>query len=80
MNDMFSYLNKVCAEKRRQDHSLKTQLHFSKIYIEIFVKHIGEGEVPVFDHSIKWKRVEDKPPGEESAEDQSPGRNGPWGQ
>ena len=73
----FTYLNTVCREMREQDKSLKTQLRFGKDDIEIFTKNKGEEApykqvrieditditaVPLFDHSIRWRKFEDKPP------------------
>ena len=75
--DRYTHLSKVCKEKRDQDNSLKTQMRFGRKDVEIFVKPKGEGarfkqvaiedftdikEVPKYDHSIKWRRYNDKPP------------------
>ena len=73
----FTYLNQICKEAGGKDNTLKTQLRFGQKDIEIFVKYKGENApfrmvkiedftdpklVPKFDHSIKWKIFEDKPP------------------
>ena len=75
--DRFTYLSSVCRDKRMKDNTLKTQLRFGKWDMEIFVKYRGENtpfrqvriddftdpeEVPAFNHNIKWRRYEDKPP------------------
>ena len=57
------------------------QLIFGRKDVKIYVKYRGEGtpfrqvsiedftdKVPPFNHSIKWRRQEDKPPQEESVE------------
>ena len=71
------HLNSVCTARRAEDKSLKTQLRFGRKDIEIFTKYKGDdgpfkkvriddftdGEaVPLFDHSVKWRKFEDKPP------------------
>ena len=73
----YTFLNKICKDKRTEDTDIKTQLRFGPRDIEIFVKYKSEGvpfklvkiedftdatRVPAFDHSIKWKCFTDKPP------------------
>ena len=73
----FMYLNSICADRRSEDPSLKTQLRFGKKDIEILVKTRGEDggfkkvkmedfvdpkEVPVFESNIKWRKYIEKPP------------------
>ena len=76
-HNRFVHLNQICAEQRRLDSSLKTQLWFGHGDIEVNTKHKGEGvgfklvklsdftdimAVPKFDHRIRWKWFVDKPP------------------
>ena len=71
------YVNGICAEKRKLDQSLKTQIRFGKRDIEVFTKYKGEeagfkkiklcdftdiSEIPEFDWGIRWRRYQDKPP------------------
>ena len=73
----YTYLNKICKDKRTEDPDIKTQLRFGPKDIDIFIKYKSEGvpfklvkiedftdanRVPGFDHSIKWKCFLDKPP------------------
>ena len=76
-HERFMTLNKICAEKRSNDPSLKTQLRFGKQDIEVFTKTKGEetgyrkvelddftdmSAVPEFNFTIKWRKFTDKPP------------------
>ena len=73
----FMFLSSVCAEKRVENPLLKTQLRFGRKDVEVYCKIKGEEEgfrkielsdftdeekIPTFNHSIKWKRYDDKPP------------------
>ena len=73
----FMALNHVCAEKRKEEPGLKTQLRFSHKDIDIYTKVLGEdtgyvkvdledftnmSQIPEFNHQITWKRYQDKPP------------------
>ena len=73
----FVHLNRVCREERERQPSLKTQLRFGKRDLELFVKYKGDKapyklvkledftdplSIPAFDHTIRWKYHEDKPP------------------
>ena len=73
----FMALNTVCAEKRKEEPGLKTQLRFSHKDIDIFTKVTGEDTgykkvaledftdmalIPDFNHQMKWKKYQDKPP------------------
>ena len=75
--DRFSFLNKVCKDERAKDTNLKTQIRYGKKDIEIYMKYRGDdtpyrladisdfvdpGKVPPFDHRLKWRRIQDKPP------------------
>ena len=75
--DRFMALNRICAEKRAEDPWLKTQLRFGRADIEIYTKRkggeagyrltnlndfVGQQQVPLFDHRIRWKKFVDQPP------------------
>ena len=70
-------LSRVCTDKRKNDSTLKTQLRFGKHDVEILVKTKGEDGgfkkvdldeftdmnlIPKFNHLIKWRKYNDKPP------------------
>ena len=76
-HERFMELNRICADKRKDDPSLKTQLRFGRKDIELYMKIRGEDKgfrrvslydftdmsaVPGFNFDIKWKRYQDKPP------------------
>ena len=76
-HERFMSLNQICAEKRKNDPTLKTQLRFGKKDIEVFTKTKGEESgykkvdlddftdmslVPEFNFAIKWRKFTDKPP------------------
>ena len=73
----FSALNRICADKRSRDESLKTQIRFGERDLVILTKEKGsqepyytenlnvftEGEeLPEVDMTIKWRFHEDRPP------------------
>ena len=73
----FTALNRICADKRSRDESLKTQIRFGERDLIILTKEKGsqepyyteyldaftEGEeLPDVDMSIKWRFHEDRPP------------------
>ena len=70
-------LSKIYAQKRLEDTSLKTQLRFGQMDIEVYMKYRGEqvgyrlvkledftdiSMLLDFDQNIKWKRYTDRPP------------------
>ena len=70
-------INKICSEKRSENQNLKTQLRFGKKDIEVYIKYKQEEtgfkkvdlaeftdkvDIPQFDHTIKWRKYNDKPP------------------
>ena len=72
----YSAISELCAEKRKMDPRLKTQMRFGHREIEVLVKRKGEdkafecvdlkdffGEVniPKYDATIKWRQQTDKP-------------------
>ena len=74
--DRISAINKLCQEKRNNDKYLKTQLRYGTVDLEILTKEkgseepfrqvnltdfIGETVLPTFDHTIKWRRLVDRP-------------------
>ena len=76
-HERFVHLNRICAEKRKADSKLKTQLRFEHGDIQIYIKYKDEDsgiklvkmgdftdikEVPPFNHSLRWKRFMDRPP------------------
>ena len=75
--DRYMALNVLCTERRARDGNLKTQLRFGKSDVEVFVKYRDEqsgfrkvdldefadmSSIPHFNHRIKWRKVNDKPP------------------
>ena len=75
--EIFKFLNNVCREMREKDTDLKTQLRFGVKDLEIFTKTRGSEDpyhkipleevtnvesIPVFDHSLKWKKKNEHPP------------------
>ena len=69
-------LSKRARDMREQNDSLRTQIRFGDSDIELFTKNRGENEryskvpmeeveadepLPKFDHTIKWKRRDDRP-------------------
>ena len=73
----FAAINKICARKRAEDDSLKTQVRFGERDLHIMTKLKGsqdpyfnedmetflEGErLPEIDLTIKWRFQEDRPP------------------
>ena len=73
----FSALNRICADKRSRDESLKTQIRFGDKDLMILTKEKGSQEpfysedlesfidgeeLPEVDMSIKWRFHEDRPP------------------
>ena len=70
-------LSRICAEQRKSEPMLKTQLRFGRKDIEIYTKLKGEdkgyrkvtltdftdmSKIAKFNAKIKWKRYQDKPP------------------
>ena len=69
-------LSRFCAEKRREEENLKTQIRFGHNDVEIYVKRKGENEaykkvslnkfmgtekLPKFDMSVIWKKQRERP-------------------
>ena len=69
-------LGKRAREMREKDTGLRTQIRFGDTDIELFTKRKGENErytkvpmeeieaeeqLPKFDHSIRWRRRDDRP-------------------
>ena len=76
-HERFMFLNKICAEKRKENPLLKTQIRFGKRDMEVYTKIKGEEQgfkkvhledftdtklIPKFDLRIKWRRYKDKLP------------------
>ena len=76
MHARYMALSSVCADRRNTDKDLKTQIRFGYKDLEIYTKRRGSGEafkevklqdflegnvLPAFDHSIIWKKYEDRP-------------------
>ena len=75
--ERFSALNRLCAHRRSQDSSLKTQIRFGERDLIVLTKEKGsqepysvtdaatfaEGEeIPDIDMAIKWRFQEERPP------------------
>ena len=73
----FSALNRICADKRSQDESLKTQIRFGDRDLIVLTKVKGSQdafemedledftageELPAIDLKIRWRFHEDRPP------------------
>ena len=72
----YSAISELCAEKRKMDPGLKTQMRFGLREIEVLVKRkgedkafecvdlkdfFGEAVIPKYDATIKWRQQTDKP-------------------
>ena len=73
----YMFLNRDCAEYRRVNPDIKTQLRFGKVDIEVLMKTKGSpehyinvtfntftnpAEVPTFDFSLKWTQRKEREP------------------
>ena len=73
----YKSLNKICAERRKLDNTLRTQIRFGKSDLELWTKIKGEDEplknvdllvflgddkIEDFDHEIKWTHKPDREP------------------
>ena len=71
----YTALGRVAKDIRDKDRSMKTQIRFGQSDLELYTKRKGsddrytpvpldtlDAELPKFDHSLRWRRRDDRPP------------------